>query len=65
MLAAVGTGHLRNIEAPGEGIIARQREVKSLVELRVPFELERQAIDDVIAAPTTRIGSRSRTPRSG
>jgi uncharacterized linocin/CFP29 family protein len=47
MLAAVGTGHLRKIEAPGEGIIARQREAKNLVELRVPFELERQAIDDV------------------
>jgi len=47
MLAAVGTGHLRKIDAPGEGIIARQREVKALVELRVPFELERQQIDDV------------------
>jgi uncharacterized linocin/CFP29 family protein len=47
MLAAVGTGHLRSIETPGEGIVARQREVKALVELRVPFELERQAIDDV------------------
>ena len=46
-LAAVGTGHLRNVEAPGDGIIARQREVKALVELRVPFELDRQAIDDV------------------
>jgi uncharacterized linocin/CFP29 family protein len=28
-------------------VIARQREVKALVELRVPFELNRQAIDDV------------------
>ena len=46
-LAAVGTGHLRNIEAPGDGIIARQREVNALVELRVPFDLDRQAIDDV------------------
>jgi uncharacterized linocin/CFP29 family protein len=46
-LAAVGTGHLNNVEAPGEGIIARQREVKALVELRVPFQLDRQAIDDV------------------
>jgi uncharacterized linocin/CFP29 family protein len=46
-LAAVGTGHLRNVEPPGDGIVARQREVKPLVELRVPFELERQAIDDV------------------
>jgi len=46
-LSAVGTGHLRNIAAPGNGILARQREVKPLVELRVPFELDRQMIDDV------------------
>ena len=46
-LSAVGTGHLRSIAAPGDGIIARQREVKALVELRVPFELDRQTIDDV------------------
>jgi uncharacterized linocin/CFP29 family protein len=46
-LSAVGTGHLRPITAPGSGIVARQREVKALVELRVPFELDRQAIDDV------------------
>src|SRR5258707_14476199 len=38
-LSAVGTGHLKGIVAPGEGIVARQREVKPLVELRVPFEL--------------------------
>src|SRR5581483_2366268 len=36
-----------NVSAPGEGIIARQRDVKPLVELRVPFELDRQQIDDV------------------
>src|SRR5215468_11045103 len=46
-LAAVGTGHLQSVEAPEDGIIARQRDVKALVELRVPFELDRQAIDDV------------------
>jgi uncharacterized linocin/CFP29 family protein len=46
-LSAVGTGHLRNVAAPGDGILARQREVKALVELRVPFELDRQQIDDV------------------
>ncbi len=46
-LSAVGTGHLRNIGAQGPGIVARQREVKPLVELRVPFELSRQQIDDV------------------
>jgi uncharacterized linocin/CFP29 family protein len=46
-LSAVGTGHLTSIAAPGDGIMARQREVKALVELRVPFELSRQMIDDV------------------
>jgi uncharacterized linocin/CFP29 family protein len=46
-LSAVGTGHLRPIDSPGDGILSRQREVKALVELRVPFELDRQAIDDV------------------
>jgi uncharacterized linocin/CFP29 family protein len=44
---AVGTGHLLSITAPADGILARQREVKPLVELRVPFELSRQTIDDV------------------
>src|SRR5271156_5618608 len=46
-LSAVGTGHRKKIAAPGEGVIARQRDVKALVELRVPFALEREAIDDV------------------
>jgi uncharacterized linocin/CFP29 family protein len=46
-LSAIGTGHLRNIAAPGDGVLSRQREVKPLVELRVPFELDRQQIDDV------------------
>jgi uncharacterized linocin/CFP29 family protein len=46
-LSAIGTGHLRNVAAPDEGIVARQRDVKPLVELRVPFELDRQQIDDV------------------
>lgn len=46
-LSAIGTGHLHQIESPKEGVLARQRGVKALVELRVPFELDRQAIDDV------------------
>ena len=46
-LSAVGTGHLHAIAAPGEGVISRQRDAKALVELRVPFELERRMIDDV------------------
>ena len=47
MLSAVGTGHLKGIKAPGDGIIARQREAKPLVELRVPFDLDREGLDDV------------------
>jgi uncharacterized linocin/CFP29 family protein len=47
LLSAVGTGHLKTIAAPAGGMLARQREVKALVELRVPFVLDRQAIDDV------------------
>jgi uncharacterized linocin/CFP29 family protein len=46
-LPAVATGHLLSIAPPAEDILARQREVKALVELRVPFELTRAAIDDV------------------
>src|SRR5215831_15009323 len=44
---AVGTGHRRPIQTPGDGIEATQRETRALVELRVPFELTREAIDDV------------------
>jgi uncharacterized linocin/CFP29 family protein len=45
--AAIGTGHRRRIEPPDSGIQSEQREVKALVELRVPFELARESIDDV------------------
>ncbi len=45
--SAIGTGHVRPIDPPLEGVTARQREVQPLVEFRVPFELDRQAIDDV------------------
>ena len=46
-LSAVGTGHIEQIEAPGEGIRAARRASLALVELRVPFRLTRQALDDV------------------
>ena len=46
-LSAVGTGHLHSLQAPGDGIQAAQRDARAIVELRVPFELSRQAIDDV------------------
>jgi len=45
--SGVGTGHTKTINAPGQGILALQRELQPLVELRVPFELTRQAVDDV------------------
>lgn len=45
--SAVGTGHQSQIVAPGDGVTAELRETKALVEVRVPFELERQMIDDV------------------
>ncbi|WP_315928297.1 family 1 encapsulin nanocompartment shell protein [Mesorhizobium sp. SP-1A] len=45
--SAANTGHVREITAPAEGIQSLQRDVKALVELRVPFQLSRQQIDDV------------------
>lgn len=45
--SAVGTGRVRDIDPPGEGVQARQRQVVALVELRAPFRLDRQEIDDV------------------
>src|SRR5260370_38031702 len=38
VLAAVGTGHLRSIAAPAEGIVARQRQVNAIGELRGPVD---------------------------
>ena len=45
--AAVGTGHQHSIEAPEDGASAQLRDVQSFVELRIPFELDRQMVDDV------------------
>ena len=45
--SAVGTGRVRDIDAPGDGVQARQRQVAPLVELRAPFTLSREEIDDV------------------
>jgi uncharacterized linocin/CFP29 family protein len=45
--AAVGTGHLASIDAPADGVAARLRGVQQIVELRVPFTLNREDIDDV------------------
>ncbi|MFE4414306.1 family 1 encapsulin nanocompartment shell protein [Streptomyces sp. NPDC093064] len=46
-LAGVGTGHLRTVAAPAEGVEARVRRFQPLVELRVPFTVDRQQVDDV------------------
>jgi uncharacterized linocin/CFP29 family protein len=46
-VSAVGTGHLKQIASLGDGVETRQRKVKAFVELRVPFQLAREAIDDV------------------
>src|SRR5579859_6820209 len=46
-LSAAGTGHVRDIDPPADGVHARQRRVLPLVELRVPFVLDRQQVDDV------------------
>jgi uncharacterized linocin/CFP29 family protein len=45
--SAMGTGHTRAIDPHSEGVHTRIREVLPLVEIRVPFDLQRQAIDDV------------------
>ncbi|MFI8420035.1 family 1 encapsulin nanocompartment shell protein [Streptomyces sp. NPDC085479] len=46
-LAAVGTGHLTPLAPPAPGVLARLREARPLVELRVPFTVDRSAVDDV------------------
>ena len=46
-LAAIGTGHLTGAEPPAAGVSAHLRQVQPLAELRVPFTLNRQHIDDV------------------
>jgi uncharacterized linocin/CFP29 family protein len=47
VLSSVGTGHLTNIKAPAEAIIARARMSQPVIEFRVPFAVSRQAVDDV------------------
>ncbi len=45
--ASVTTGHVVEIAAPSDGVRARSRGILPLVEIRVPFTLDRLAIDDV------------------
>ncbi|WP_037909140.1 family 1 encapsulin nanocompartment shell protein [Actinacidiphila yeochonensis] len=46
-LAAVPLGHLTDTAAPAEGVIARTRRAQPVVELRVPFTVDRGQVDDV------------------
>jgi uncharacterized linocin/CFP29 family protein len=46
-LSAVGTGHLAGLRELEDGTSVRLRAVQPLVELLTPFEVDRQAIDDV------------------
>ncbi|MGH3416078.1 MAG: family 1 encapsulin nanocompartment shell protein, partial [Actinocrinis sp.] len=46
-LSAVSTGRVDVVEAPEDGMAALVRRSQPVVELRVPFTLRRQEIDDV------------------
>ena len=46
-LAAVTTGHLEPVASRAEGVIAHLRRSQPIVELRVPFTVDRQQVDDV------------------
>jgi uncharacterized linocin/CFP29 family protein len=46
-LSAVTTGHLDAVAAPAEDVIAHLRRSQPIVELRVPFTVDRQQVDDV------------------
>ncbi|WHU46539.1 family 1 encapsulin nanocompartment shell protein [Gordonia sp. L191] len=45
--SSVTRGHRSKIDSPADGILAFQRHVQPLVELKVPFTVTREAIDDV------------------
>lgn len=47
MTAAVTTGHLSDVSAPTDGVVAHLRQAQPLVRLRVPFTVRRIDIDDV------------------
>jgi uncharacterized linocin/CFP29 family protein len=46
-LSAVSSGHLDAVAPPAEGVIAHLRRSQPMVELRVPFTVDRQQVDDV------------------
>lgn len=45
--SAVGKGHIRSLDSGSSGLQIRQRIVQEFVELRAPFTVTREAIDDV------------------
>lgn len=45
--SCVGTGHTQKVDPPAQGVSSRLRLTRPLVELRVPFTLSREAIEDV------------------
>ena len=47
LLAGVNTGHLAEIDAPGDGVLAHARVSQPLVRLRVPFTVSRDNVDAV------------------
>ncbi|MEV0095769.1 family 1 encapsulin nanocompartment shell protein [Streptomyces sp. NPDC050738] len=46
-LAAIGSGHLKPIAAPTPSVEARAHQSHPTIELRVPFTLDREAVDNV------------------
>jgi uncharacterized linocin/CFP29 family protein len=46
-LAAVGTGHLRQLEPDQDGVRLAVRQSQPVTELRLPFSVSRSAVDDV------------------
>lgn len=46
-LAAVGTGHMDPVDGPGDGVLAHIRQAQPIVELRVPFTVDRAEVDSV------------------
>jgi uncharacterized linocin/CFP29 family protein len=46
-LAAVDAGHVDAVDPPVEGVVANLRRSQPIVELRVPFTVDRQQVDDV------------------
>jgi uncharacterized linocin/CFP29 family protein len=46
-LAAVGTGHQQAIDPPADGVVAHARGSHPIVELRVPFTVDRREVDSV------------------